>query len=307
MSNPTLHVTRGLPAAGKTTWAKAWVLDDPLTRARVNRDDLRAMMFIKPTYEWQQEQQVTAVQRAAVRDLLTGGYDVVVDDMHLRPKYVQEWHRFVSTHGAVVELHEFPVDVDEAIRRDADRHRTVGAEFIRHQAGKYLPKGRFLPVTFNEATADQPSVDPYDPDPGLPWAIIVDVDGTVARKAPGRDIYDLTKVSQDLPNWRVIEAVQSAKRDGLEVIYCTGRQDTHGGQVRVDTALWLADHVEVPGMLLMRADGDQRRDAIVKRELFDQHIRHRYNVRRVYDDRQQVVDMWRGLGLTCMQVAPGDF
>ena len=27
----------------------------------------------------------------------------------------------------------------------------------------------------------------------------------------------------------------------------------------------------------------------------------------VVDDRQKVVDMWRGLGLTVFQVAPGDF
>jgi hypothetical protein len=27
----------------------------------------------------------------------------------------------------------------------------------------------------------------------------------------------------------------------------------------------------------------------------------------VFDDRQKVVDMWRDMGLTCMQVAPGNF
>ena len=27
----------------------------------------------------------------------------------------------------------------------------------------------------------------------------------------------------------------------------------------------------------------------------------------VFDDRQQVVDMWRSNGLTCFQVADGDF
>ena len=27
----------------------------------------------------------------------------------------------------------------------------------------------------------------------------------------------------------------------------------------------------------------------------------------VFDDRQQVVDMWRANGLTCFQVADGDF
>ena len=57
----------------------------------------------------------------------------------------------------------------------------------------------------------------------------------------------------------------------------------------------------------MRAEGDNRKDAIVKMELFNKYIRHHYNVRRVYDDRQQVVDMWRSLGLTVLQVAPGQF
>jgi hypothetical protein len=50
-----------------------------------------------------------------------------------------------------------------------------------------------------------------------------------------------------------------------------------------------------------------RKDAIVKRELFDAHVRGTWNVNFVLDDRQQVVDMWRGLGLVCLQVAPGDF
>ena len=27
----------------------------------------------------------------------------------------------------------------------------------------------------------------------------------------------------------------------------------------------------------------------------------------IFDDRSKVVDMWRDNGLTCMQVAPGDF
>lgn len=34
-------VTRGLPASGKSTWAKAWVAADPANRVRVNRDAIR--------------------------------------------------------------------------------------------------------------------------------------------------------------------------------------------------------------------------------------------------------------------------
>jgi len=59
--------------------------------------------------------------------------------------------------------------------------------------------------------------------------------------------------------------------------------------------------------LLMRAAGDSRRDSIVKREIFDARIRDVWQVKGVLDDRDQVVRMWRALGLTCVQVAPGDF
>lgn len=57
----------------------------------------------------------------------------------------------------------------------------------------------------------------------------------------------------------------------------------------------------------MRKSGDMRKDSIVKREMFDEHIRGRYNVNFVLDDRNQVVELWRSMGLTCLQVADGDF
>jgi hypothetical protein len=57
----------------------------------------------------------------------------------------------------------------------------------------------------------------------------------------------------------------------------------------------------------MRPTGDQRKDNIVKRELFDTWVRGKYNVRFCLDDRDQVVEGWRAMGLTCFQVQPGAF
>lgn len=37
------------------------------------------------------------------------------------------------------------------------------------------------------------------------------------------------------------------------------------------------------------------------------NIKDKYNVLGIFDDRQQVVDMWRSLGLKCFQVEPGNF
>jgi hypothetical protein len=64
----------------------------------------------------------------------------------------------------------------------------------------------------------------------------------------------------------------------------------------------------VPYLALhLRAVGDHRKDAVVKREIFDREVRDRYRVVGVFDDRMQVVAMWRELGLTVFQVAEGDF
>ena len=60
---PTLHITRGLPASGKSTWAREWVAEDPASRAEVNRDQLRLMMhggFVNA------EMQITAARDGAV-------------------------------------------------------------------------------------------------------------------------------------------------------------------------------------------------------------------------------------------------
>jgi hypothetical protein len=57
----------------------------------------------------------------------------------------------------------------------------------------------------------------------------------------------------------------------------------------------------------MRRSGDNRCDSIVKEEIYREHIEGKYNVLAVFDDRDRVVDMWRRLGLLCLQVYYGDF
>lgn len=60
--------------------------------------------------------------------------------------------------------------------------------------------------------------------------------------------------------------------------------------------------------LHMRRTGDERPDAVVKRELFERCVQPAYDVVAVFDDRNSVVAMWREeLGLTVFQVAEGNF
>lgn len=59
--------------------------------------------------------------------------------------------------------------------------------------------------------------------------------------------------------------------------------------------------------LYMRPLKDYRADNIVKREILDAMRGDGYNPAIVFDDRNQVVEMWRQAGLTCLQVADGNF
>jgi hypothetical protein len=92
-----------------------------------------------------------------------------------------------------------------------------------------------------------------------------------------------------------------------EIIFCSGRPE----RCRADTVEWLRRAEEdrfhpENYKLYMREDGDYRSDVIVKQEILDAHI-DKDRVLFVLDDRQSVVDMWRRNGLTCFQVAEGNF
>lgn len=138
-------------------------------------------------------------------------------------------------------------------------------------------------------------------------AVLVDLDGTLADNSH-RGPYEYELLPADRPIYPIIELVQHLHRiPGYPVIFMTGREDRD--DVRPDTVAWLGFHVGISPVveLLMRPGGDFRPDEIVKRELYEQHVQARFDVQYVFDDRQKVVNMWRSLGLTVLDVAGNTF
>lgn len=142
--------------------------------------------------------------------------------------------------------------------------------------------------------------------------ICFDVDGTLAdcshrqihvRQKPKRwDLFN-KKMHLDTPHGDIIWLAQMLKSLGHTIIICSGRGDDYK-DVTVD---WLGKHGVQFDAIYMRKAKDSRADSIVKRELLDQ-IRIDFGEPfMVFDDRNQVVDMWRDAGVRCLQVAPGDF
>ena len=142
-------------------------------------------------------------------------------------------------------------------------------------------------------------------------AIICDLDGTLSINDHGRSFFEADDCDKDALNQPVALVLQMARASCIKIIYLSGREDKY----RKPTEKFLNTHdldydyemddKDYP--LFMRKTGDNRADDIIKWEIYQKHIEPNYDIQFILDDRNQVVDMWRSKGLTCFQVAPGDF
>ncbi|MFI1148001.1 MULTISPECIES: AAA family ATPase [Streptomyces] len=305
-ARPVVHVMTGLPASGKTTAARALQAESAGRMRRVNLDDLRAMLDLPDPERgrsYRHEQTVLAVQDAAVRAAVEDGFDVVVDNTHLTSHIPKRLKAAVAGRATFV-VHDFTdVPVEECLRRDAARERPVGEEIIRILNDKRMSAKKGGWRLTAEWLNDQPVVEPYVADPALPSAVMCDIDGTLALTGD-RSPYDFSRCEIDALNEPVRYALDAFRRaDGDTIVLLSGRGEEH----RPQTEAWLRRHAVPYDELWMRPPGDTRRDDVVKAELFDAHVRHRYAVRVSLDDRDRVVAVWRRMGLPTWQVNYGDF
>jgi predicted kinase len=288
-------ILKGLPASGKTTWAKEQVKNNPGKYKRVNKDSLRAMLD-ESRWSKDNEKMVLEIRDAIIVSAIKHGKHVIVDDTNLAPKHEADIRLLVKGMGVQVVEKFFDVPVDECIARDAGRNDSVGEKVIRDMYTRYLlPKGY---VSIKETAPVY--------DPSLPNAIIVDIDGTVALKG-ARSPFEWEKVGEDSLNTPIAQLVNCIQDEptNTEVIFVSGRDEV----CRVQTVEWLIKHfLYRPNMqVFMRPLGNTEKDSIIKKRIYDEHIKGKYNVLFVLDDRNQTVEMWRAQGLTCLQVASGDF
>jgi hypothetical protein len=161
--------------------------------------------------------------------------------------------------------------------------------------------------------------------------LFCDIDGTIADLTERR-VYVASKpknwpafergIPNDLPIPTIIRAVRELHAAGWTVVMCTGR----GAQNKDVTIDWLKRH-DVPFDAIYTRPryeidpetgapkisrkgnpmGDYRRDDIIKAELLEKARADGYDPDVVFDDRNQVVEMWRRVGVPCVQVAEGDF
>lgn len=143
--------------------------------------------------------------------------------------------------------------------------------------------------------------------------ILFDIDGTLADIRHRRGHLEKDKpdwksfnaeMGGDTPNAPVVSLYNALWKTGAyELILVTGRNE----RSRALTEQWLTWNDIAFVEMIMRPDNDFRSDHIIKEEILSRLLAAGKVIEFVVDDRQQVVDMWRRNGITCLQCDVGDF
>jgi predicted kinase len=277
-------ITIGVSSSGKTTWA-----EEQEGFAVISRDDVRRHILetegkllrhenMWSKWNFKREKEVTELYWKHVEDMYRVGNNIILADTNLNPQRRQEMQKRLESLGYEVECRQFDVTFEEAVKRDKTRKDTVGHDIIWKQ---YL-----------ELYGEK-----YEPDLALPKAILVDIDGTLGHMDGKRGPFEWSKVEQDRCD-EVVKQIVDGFAGTHEVILLSGRDSV----CRSETLRWLDYNDVYYDNLYMRSEGDMRKDSIIKRELFDNHIRDKYNVVCVIDDRPQVIRQWMLMGLKVINV-----
>jgi predicted kinase len=280
-------VTVGISASGKTTFAEGLCKKDR-SWINVNRDDIR--FSLTGACGWKEykfnksiENMVTELQKSTCALAYKQGKNVVLSDTNLNSKTRKMWDEYLTRLGFEIEYKDFPIDVQEAIKRDAQRANGVGYEVIHKQWQQWLGY-----IDFKR----------YVPDESLVEAIIVDADGTIASMEGIRKPYEWDKVHLDRRIDVVADMIDGFARLDYKIIVMSGRD----GSCYDATKKWLTENLYWFDELHMRTAGDNRKDSIIKQELFWENVANKYNVKAVVDDRKQMIRAWTDLGLKVINV-----
>jgi predicted kinase len=275
-----LTMLKGIPASGKSTFARQTVKESG-NSARINRDDLRAMLF-ESVWTGKREEVVIACEKAIAEVLFKHGMNPVIDDTNLSQRHRDMWSSFAREREQSFVTRDMGVDIGTCIERDRNRPNGVGRAVIDRMA---LQNGMI-------EWGDKP-------------IILCDIDGTLANgdhrvhfvqgeKKDWDSYYSL--LEHDSPIDAVVRWVRELHKDHT-VCIVSGRPDTYQRK----TMKWLDDN-EIPyDWIFMRPGSDKRPDVQVKGD-FLKHL-PKGQIDFAIDDRPCVIrEVWRANGVRVIPV-----
>jgi predicted kinase len=296
---PELTLMVGISGSGKSVLAKSWVNWGRGDTIRLNRDNLRAMLYCDVPWNGKLENLTRNYQQEGARMALQMGKNVIIDDTNCIRQTRQKWEEFAKQQRVIFRTVTMTTPIDVCIERDSKREgkERVGEGVIRKQ---YKDLNEVKVAVRDETTLKLTR--PYMERtvllrnggflprlPGAKW-VLVDVDGTVAEMGEHRGPFEETKVLLDNPRETVCDWVR-AIYPHYNVCVVSGRHDFCGD----DTCEWLDGHGVPFDRILMRYSGDNRGDDLVKKEILDELVSviGEGMISFILDDRPRVVRMWR--------------
>lgn len=274
----------GCPASGKSSFTKSFIEENP-NWVRVSRDDFRYMLKNSGACEYHIENMITELENQAILSALRRKLNVIVDDTNLKSNTINDLIELVTDYAKVTYM-IFDVPKEVLLERDAARERSVGVECIDKMWSRWeILKNTFSfqPVPMNR------NVKQILPNfkSELPNAVIFDIDGTLAVMRD-RGPYEWNRVGEDDVNIIVSEQVDFHISMGRKIFIVSGRDES----CRKLTEEWLELHNIKYDALFMRPEGSFEKDSVVKRRIYENEFKDKYNILCVFDDRMQVLDMW---------------
>lgn len=298
MKNLEVRILIGIPASGKSTCAISFLEKNP-NYVRINRDSFRLMLRNEQMCENKIENMITTLFLNAVKTALASNLSVIIDNTNLKRKYIEAFVEELK-YSATINFQVFDISIEKAIERDKNRQYSVGEAVIKKMYEDYkmlVGSFDFNPV---KQVMNRPQIVPNF-NSQLPDCVIFDIDGTLALIG-NRSPYDSKKAYVDDPNLIVTEQIKFHKSNDRKIIIMSGREL----DAKDITEEWLAFHGIKYDELYMRDTNDNRKDKLVKKELYENHIKDKYNVLAWYDDRLQIIDLIYELGIFCFNVNQGN-
>lgn len=303
-----IYVMIGVSASGKSTTSQRLV--DEINGVIVSRDAIRRMIYgynDSTIHEYYMrpdvpdcEKRVTAFHDIMVREALLEGFDVIADNTHLKIEYIRKYFNY----GAEIVPIYVHVELEEAIERDSKREASVGASLITAHYEMYKRMLNKKSELMAELKGHNESLHMKKPDAKpVKKAVIFDIDGTLAHSG-SRSPYDYSKVNEDSLDPMVGKVYELMSRsEEYTMFICSGRDES----CMKETYDWLISKGINFSQLMMRSNNDNRKDLVVKKEMWERIESLGYSIECMFDDRKQVVDFARSKGYKVFQVERGNF
>lgn len=301
--NPQLLILVGAPGSGKSTFAKYYIRTEE-NWMRLCRDDFRTMHFTYSNLPSYEESLITEMIDSSIETLLRRRCNVLLDATHCRADYINHYIEKFN-HLADISFKIFEADIATIAERCDKRNKETGKFIPVNVQKRYIKDLEELKKTFDFSPRplQDNRVQAIQQDSSLPKAIICDLDGTLALMN-NRNPFDASTCDEDELNTPVSNTLKVFAKEGYRILLVSGREE----RFKEPTLRFLQKH-EIPyHQLWMRQSKDFRKDAVIKKEIFEAKIKDKYYIEFVLDDRDQVVDLWRKeLKLPCFQVNYGSF